>query len=63
MAARHLSVGDELTLPSPAGPRRERIVGAYRDFNTGNYAIVMALARVSPRVERYGAHRAWRRFA
>ncbi|MEO8466741.1 MAG: ABC transporter permease [Gammaproteobacteria bacterium] len=45
MFARHLSVGDELTLPSPSGPQRLPIVGAYRDFNTGNYAIVMALER------------------
>ena len=45
MFARHLNVGDELTLPSPSGPQRLPIVGAYRDFNTGNYTIVMALAR------------------
>ena len=45
MFARSLNVGDELTLPSPSGPQRLPIVGAYRDFNTGNYAIVMALER------------------
>ncbi len=45
MFARGLNVGDELTLPSPSGPQRLPIVGAYRDFNTGNYAIVMALER------------------
>jgi putative ABC transport system permease protein len=43
--ARHLAVGDELQLPSPAGPQRLPIVGVYRDFNTGNYGIVMALSR------------------
>ena len=45
MFARHLAVGDELTLPSPSGPQRLPIVGAYRDFNTGNYSIVMSLER------------------
>jgi putative ABC transport system permease protein len=45
MFARALKVGDALTLPSPAGPQRLPIVGAYRDFNTGNYSIVMALER------------------
>jgi putative ABC transport system permease protein len=45
MAARQLSLGDELTLPSPTGPHRLPIVGVYRDFNTGNYSIVMSLAR------------------
>jgi putative ABC transport system permease protein len=45
MFARGLNVGDELTLPSPSGPQRLPIVGAYRDFNTGNYAIVMAFER------------------
>jgi putative ABC transport system permease protein len=45
MFARGLSVGDALTLPSPSGPQRMSIVGAYRDFNTGNYAVVMALAQ------------------
>jgi putative ABC transport system permease protein len=45
MFARHLKVGDELLLPSPAGPQRLPIVGGYRDFNTGNYSVVMALAR------------------
>jgi putative ABC transport system permease protein len=45
MFARGLDVGDELTLPSPSGPQRLPIVGAYRDFNTGNYSIVVALER------------------
>ncbi|HVY63707.1 MAG TPA: FtsX-like permease family protein [Gammaproteobacteria bacterium] len=45
MFARHLEVGDEIVLPSPTGPQRLPIVGAFRDFNTGNYSIVMALQR------------------
>jgi putative ABC transport system permease protein len=45
MFARGLSVGDELSLPGPSGPQRLPIVGTYRDFNTGNYTIVMALER------------------
>lgn len=45
MFARQLAVGDEMELPSPAGPQRLAIAGAYRDFNTGNYTIVMALDR------------------
>jgi len=43
--ARDLHVGDELTLPTPAGVRSVPIVGAFRDFNTGVPAIVMALDR------------------
>jgi putative ABC transport system permease protein len=40
-----LSVGDELELPSPSGIQRLPITGAFRDFNTGEPAIVMALER------------------
>jgi putative ABC transport system permease protein len=36
-------VGDELELPTPEGPRGVPIVGAFRDFNTGVPAVVMAL--------------------
>jgi putative ABC transport system permease protein len=43
--ARGLRVGDELELPSPAGLQRLPIVGAFRDFNTSEPAIVMALER------------------
>jgi putative ABC transport system permease protein len=43
--ARSLHVGDELELPSPAGLQRVPIVGAFRDFNTGEPSIVMALER------------------
>jgi putative ABC transport system permease protein len=45
MFARDLDVGDGLALPSPAGTQRLPIVGAFRDFNTGVPAIVMALER------------------
>ena len=38
-----LHLGDELELPSATGPRRLPIVGAFRDFNTGVPAVVMAL--------------------
>ena len=38
-----MRVGGELELPSAAGPRRLPIVGAFRDFNTGVPAVVMAL--------------------
>lgn len=41
--ARALSVGDELELPSPTGLQKIPIVGAFRDFNTGEPAVVMAL--------------------
>jgi putative ABC transport system permease protein len=41
--ARGLKVGEQLTLPTPEGPRRLPIVGAFRDFNTGDYSVVMAL--------------------
>jgi putative ABC transport system permease protein len=43
--AADLRVGDELELPSPGGLRRQPIVGAFRDFNTGVPAVVMALDR------------------
>ena len=43
--ARDLRVGDELALPSPTGLWSVPIVGAFRDFNTGIPAIVMALDR------------------
>lgn len=49
--ARGLRVGDELELPAPTGSQRLPIVGAFRDFNTSEPAIVMSL-------ERY--RRAWR---
>jgi putative ABC transport system permease protein len=38
-----LTVGAELELPTPTGPRRLPIVGAFRDFNTGVPGIVMSL--------------------
>jgi putative ABC transport system permease protein len=40
---RQLGVGDELELPSPSGIVRLPIAGAFRDFNTGEPSIVMAL--------------------
>jgi len=43
--ARDLQVGDELELPSPKGLQRVPIVGAFRDFNTSEPAIVMSLDR------------------
>jgi putative ABC transport system permease protein len=43
--ARNLQVGDELDLPSPAGSQRVPIVGGFRDFNTGDPAIVISLDR------------------
>ena len=43
--ARDLRVGDELELPSPTGSQHVPIVGAFRDFNTGEPAIVMTLER------------------
>jgi putative ABC transport system permease protein len=45
MFARHLAVGEELTISTPSGQEHLPIVGAYRDFNTGNYSIVMSLER------------------
>jgi len=38
-----LRVGDALEVPTPSGPQRLPIVGAFRDFNTGVPAIVMSL--------------------
>ena len=43
--ARGLRVGDELELPSPVGAQRLPIAAAFRDFNTGVPAVVMALDR------------------
>jgi putative ABC transport system permease protein len=43
--SRGLQVGDELELPSPSGVQRVPIVGAFRDFNTSEPAIVMSLER------------------
>jgi putative ABC transport system permease protein len=43
--ASKLRVGDELELPAPNGLRRLPIAGAFRDFNTGVPAVVMALDR------------------
>jgi putative ABC transport system permease protein len=41
--ARDLKIGDELTLPTPAGVEQMPIVGMFRDFNTGDYSIVVSL--------------------
>jgi putative ABC transport system permease protein len=41
--ARGLRVGDELALPTPRGEQRLPIVGVFRDFNTGDYSVVVAL--------------------
>ena len=41
--ARNLAVGDVLLLPTPAGEERVPILGTFRDFNTGDYSIVVAL--------------------
>jgi putative ABC transport system permease protein len=43
--ARDLRVGEELELPSPTGLQHVPIVGAFRDFNTSEPAIVMSLER------------------
>jgi len=45
MFARKLTLGDVVELPSPNGLQRLPIVGAFRDFNTGNYSVVLALER------------------
>lgn len=45
MFARTMKLGDALTLPTPSGLRQLPIVGAFRDFNTGNYSVVLALER------------------
>jgi putative ABC transport system permease protein len=41
--ARNLRVGDEIEVASPGGLQPMPIVGAFRDFNTGDPAVVMAL--------------------
>jgi putative ABC transport system permease protein len=41
--ARGLRVGESLAIPTPAGTQRLPIVGAFRDFNTGAYSVVVAL--------------------
>ena len=41
--ARDLKVGDELALPTPLGQEPLPIVGTFRDFNTGDYSVVVAL--------------------
>jgi putative ABC transport system permease protein len=38
-----LRVGDALELPTPTGTKPSLVVGAFRDFNTGVPAVVMAL--------------------
>jgi putative ABC transport system permease protein len=43
MFARKMKLGDAITLPTPTGTRQLPIVGAFRDFNTGNYSVVLAL--------------------
>jgi putative ABC transport system permease protein len=43
--ARGLRVGETVTLPTPTGAETLPIAGAFRDFNTGNYSIVIALER------------------
>jgi putative ABC transport system permease protein len=45
LLARQLVVGGELELPSPSGVVRLPIAGAFRDFNTGEPSVVMALSR------------------
>jgi putative ABC transport system permease protein len=36
-------VGDVIEVPSSDGTRRLPVLGVFRDFNTGNYSLVMAL--------------------
>jgi len=45
MFARSLEVGDRLALPTLSGQQELPVLGAFRDFNTGSYSIVMALER------------------
>lgn len=45
LLGRGLSVGDELELPAASGLVRLPVAGAFRDFNTGEPAIVIALER------------------
>jgi putative ABC transport system permease protein len=47
--SRGLAVGDILEVPAPDGLEQLRIVGAFRDFNTGVPAIVMTLDRYRER--------------
>jgi putative ABC transport system permease protein len=41
--ARGLQVGEALAIPTPGGTQRLPIVGAFRDFNTGAYSVVVGL--------------------
>jgi len=41
--ARGLKVGESLAIPTPAGIQRLSIAGAFRDFNTGDYSVVVSL--------------------
>jgi putative ABC transport system permease protein len=41
--ARGLTVGESLAIPTPGGTQRLPIVGAFRDFNTGAYSVVVGL--------------------
>lgn len=41
--ARGLSVGESLAIPTPGGTQRLPIVGAFRDFNTGAYSVIVGL--------------------
>ncbi len=43
--ASDLRIGDDIDLPSPTGVHRLPIVGSFRDFNTGEPAVVMSLER------------------
>jgi putative ABC transport system permease protein len=40
-----MTLGDAITLPTPSGSQQIPIVGVFRDFNTGNYSVVLALER------------------
>jgi putative ABC transport system permease protein len=42
--ARNLAVGNSISIPTPAGEKSLPILATYRDFNTGSYSIVVALA-------------------
>jgi putative ABC transport system permease protein len=41
--SRGLDLGDEIALPAPEGDIRWPVVGLFRDFNTGDYSVVIAL--------------------
>jgi putative ABC transport system permease protein len=43
MLARNLRVGDEIALPAYGQEIRMPILGAFRDFNTGTYGVLLAL--------------------